>query len=108
MSVADQKLVDDRALRDAALKIFQEDLRFIRADLDARGIGGRIADRLGDSALDMFDEAVDYAETNKGAVAAGMAAIVLWFARAPILHGVAQLLGLDEEQDGGDDRSRHD
>ena len=108
MSVADQKLADDRALRDAALRIFRDDLRFVREDLHARGIGGRIADRLGDASLDVLDDAIDYAEDNKGTVAAGLAAVVLWFARSPILHGVADILGLDEheeERPNGHDRS---
>ena len=108
MSVSEAHLAEDKALRDAALAVFQADLKFIRQDLDTRGIGGRIADRLGDATLDMVDEAADYAEGNKGQVAAALAAIVLWFARAPILHGLAGLLGIevdDPEQSGGDSRS---
>ena len=108
MSVSEAHLAEDKALRDAALAVFQADLKFIRQDLDARGIGGRIADRLGDATLDMVDEAADYAEANKGRVAAALAAIVLWFARAPILHGLAGLLGIeddDPEQSGRDSRS---
>ena len=111
MSVSEAHLAEDKALRDAALAVFQADLKFIRQDLDARGIGGRIADRLGDATLDMVDEAADYAEDNKGQVAAALAAIVLWFARAPILHGLAGLLGIevdDPEQSGGDSRSDDD
>ena len=108
MSVSEAHLAEDKALRDAALAVFQADLKFIRQDLDARGIGGRIADRLGDATLDMVDEAADYAEGNKGQIAAALAAIVLWFARAPILHGLAGLLRIeddDPEQSGGDSRS---
>ena len=108
MSVSEAHLAEDKALRDAALAVFQADLKFIRQDLDTRGIGGRIADRLGDATLDMVDEAADYAEGNTGQVAAALAAIVLWFARAPILHGLAGLLGIeddDPEQSGGDSRS---
>ena len=111
MSVSEAHLAEDKALRDAALAVFQADLKFIRQDLDARGIGGRIADRLGDATLDMVDEAADYAEDNKGQVAAALAAIVLWFARAPILHGLAALLGIEgeeSEQSGGDSRSDDD
>jgi hypothetical protein len=111
MSQADLRLAEDKALRDAALGVFQADLRFIREDLDQRGIGGRIADRLGDATLDMVDEAVDYAEGNKGQVAAALAAIVLWFGRSPILHGLERMLGIEDdgpEQDGGDSRSDND
>ena len=77
------RLAEDKALRDAALAVFQDDLRFIRHDL----------------------------EGNKGQLAAAVAAIVLWFARAPILHGLADLLGIedeDAEQSGGDSRSDDD
>jgi hypothetical protein len=105
------RLAEDKALRDAALAVFQEDLHFIRQDLADRGIGQRISDRIGDATLDMVDEAADYAEGNKGKIAAAAVAIVLWFARAPILHGLADLLGIEEddaEQSGGHSRSDDD
>ena len=85
MSELESRLAEDKALRDAALALFKADLALIRADLDERGLGARVADRVGESAMDMLDEAVDYAEDNKGKVAAGVAAVVLWFARRPIL-----------------------
>ena len=106
MSVADKKLADDRALRDAALNVFRDDLRFIRADLDERGLGGREADRLGDATMDMFDEAVDYAEGNKGQAAAALAAVVLWFARGPIVNGLADLLGSDPDEEHAQGEAR--
>lgn len=111
MSGLADDLAQDRALRDAALAVFRADLAFIREDLKARGVGGRIADRIGDSAKDMLDEAVDYAEGNRGMVAAAIAAIVLWFARAPLLNGLAQIFGFDEEdaeQQHGPSRSHDD
>jgi hypothetical protein len=113
MSRAERRLAEDLALRDAALAVFRTDLRFIREDLSDRGVGERIADRLGDATMDMVDDAVDYAEENKGQVAAALAAAVLWFARAPILDGVARLLGVEEgdedaEQAEGDARSPGD
>jgi hypothetical protein len=61
--------------------------------------------------MDILDEAVDYAEANRGRVAAAAAAIVLWFARAPLLNGLARIFGLDdedEEQEGDDARSDRD
>ena len=108
---AERQLAQDKAVRDAALAVFQADFGFIKEDMAARGVGGRIADRLGDSALDMVDEAVDYAESNRGRIAAGVAAAVMWFARAPILNGLADIFGLeddDAEQADGDDRSDND
>jgi hypothetical protein len=111
MSALERRLAEDRALRDAALGVFRTDLAFIREDLNARGVGGRIADRIGDSAKDMLDDAVDYAEDNRGQVAAAIAAIVLWFARAPLLNGLAQIFGFDDgdaEQQDADPRSLDD
>lgn len=111
MSPLEARLAEDRRLRDAALDVFSTDLRFIRQDLRARSVGQRISDRIGDSAMDILDEAVDYAEANRGRVAAAAAAIVLWFARAPLLNGLARIFGLDdedEEQEGDDARSDRD
>jgi len=86
------RLAEDRALRDAALRLFKSDIALIRGDLDARGLGARAKDRLGGAALEVLDEAVDYAESHRGWVAAGAAAIVLWFARKPILGWLADQL----------------
>ena len=99
MSERERRLAEDKALRDAALGLFSADLALIRANLEERGIGPRIADRIGESAMDMVDEAADYAEANRGKVAAGLAAIVLWFARGPILDALGKLLGDDHEGD---------
>lgn len=99
MSDLHRQLIEDRALRDAALALVKADLALVRADLEERGIGSRIGHRLSDSTMDMIDDAVDFAEENKGTVAAGLAAIILWFAREPILDGLASLLGLDEDEE---------
>ena len=111
MSELERRLAEDKALRDAALALFKADMALVRADLAERGIGQRIGDRLGESTMDMLDEAVDYAEENKGKVAAGIAAVVLWFARGPILDALGRLIG-DEEDDAepgeADGRSDHD
>jgi len=97
VSGLDVRLAEDRKLRDAALEVFSADLRFIKQDLHARSVGKRITDRVGESALEVVDEAVDYAEANRGYVAAAVAAIVLWFTRAPLLNGLARIFGLDDE-----------
>jgi len=104
MSDLAHRLAEDKALRDAALQLFKSDLALIRGDLDERGLGARAKERLGDAALGMLDDAVDYAEHNKGWVAAGSAAVVLWFARKPILRWLADVLD-GEEPDTADGRS---
>ena len=99
MSDLEHRLAEDKALRDAALALFKADIALVRADLDERGLGQRITNRVGESTMEMLDEATDFAEDNKGKVAAGVAAVVLWFARGPILDALGRLIGEDEEEE---------
>jgi len=99
-----RRFAEDKALRDAALQLFKSDIALIRGDLDERGLGGRAKDRLGEAALGMVDDAIDLAEDNKGWVAAVAVAVVLWFARKPILDWLADLLdGGEADDDGGEE-----
>jgi hypothetical protein len=99
MSYLERQLAEDRVLRDAALAVFKADLAFIRTDLREKGVGARLADRLGEGTRDMVDDAVDYAEANTGKVAAGVMAVILWFARGPIVDAVGKLLGEEEDEE---------
>ena len=105
MSDLEQRLAEDKALRDAALALFKADLALVRADLDERGLAARIKDRVGESTMEVLDDAVDIAEDNKGKVAAGIAAVILWFARGPILDAVGRLIGDDEDEAEPGDRA---
>ena len=93
------QLAEDRAMRDAALALFKADLGFIRNDLEQRGIGERVADRLGESTREMADDALDYAADNKGVVATAIAAVILWFARGPILDALGDLFADDQDDE---------
>lgn len=109
MSELERRLAEDKALRDSALALFKADLALVRADLDAKGVGARVAARVGEGTMETLDDAVDYAEANKGKVAAGIAAVLLWFTRGPILDSLGKLIGDDDEEPaGGDDRSDDD
>ncbi len=90
------RLAEDKALRDAALQLFKSDIALIRGDLDERGVGARAKDRLGEAALGMVDDAIDYSKDHKSWVAAGATAVVLWFARKPILRWLADVLDSEE------------
>ena len=98
MSDLEHRLAEDKALRDAALALFKADLALVRADLDERGLAARIKDRVGESTMEVIDEAADFAEDNKGKLAAVVAAVILWFARGPILDTLGRLMG-DEDGD---------
>ena len=111
MSDLERRLAEDKTLRDAALALFKADLALVRADVNERGIGARIGSRLGEGTMATLDDAVDYAADNKGKVAAGIAAVILWFARGPILDAVGRLAGAeenDEEPADADSRSEDD
>jgi hypothetical protein len=108
MNPLEVRLAEDRALRNAALDVFSTDLRFIRQDLRARSVGKRITDRIGDSAMEIVDEAVDYAQANRGSIAAAAAAIVLWFARVPLLNGLSRIFGADDDEEQTGDEARSD
>lgn len=81
-----EQVREDRHLRDAARALVEADIENLRADLRVKGIGERALDRITEGASDVYEEAVEVAADNKGALAAIVAALVLWFARHPILE----------------------
>jgi hypothetical protein len=73
--------------RNAAHKAYRQSLAQVQEDLSARSIGGRIADRAGET----LAEATDVANENKGVIAGTIAALALWFLRGPIIDGIGRL-----------------
>lgn len=99
------QMIEDRYLRDSARALLDADIEQVKASLEYKSIGQRAVERVKDTAVDAYDDARDLAEHNKGAVAAIVAAIVLWLARNPILD----LLGFDrEEEENNDDGAEED
>lgn len=94
-----QQVHETRRARDATRAIFDARLAQVRQDLDARGIGGRIADRLGDEARDLFHDALEVADESKGVIAGTVGALGLWALRKPIIAWILALL----EDDAGDE-----
>lgn len=93
MTVRRERMLEDRHLRDAARALVEADIQNLRADLSAKSLGERAVDRITDGASEVYEEAMDVAADHKGALAAIVAALVLWFARHTILEA---LLGEDE------------
>lgn len=83
-----EQLLEDRHLRDAARALVEADLKNLRADLAARSIGERAVDRITEGASEVYEEAMEVAADHKGALAAIVAALLLWFARHPILDAL--------------------
>lgn len=100
--LADQ-LEADRAVRQTAREAFESRLAQVRQDLDERGIGGRIADKIGQEAQDALNEAIDVAEQSKGIIAGTIAALALWFFREPVMAWLEGLIARSPEgNDEGD------
>lgn len=97
-----QALEQAKAARNAAHETFQAQLLQVQEDLEARGIGGRIADRAGEVAA----EAADVANEHKGVVAGTVTAILLWLFRDPIIKLIGRLIPDDE--DDANNRSSDD
>lgn len=99
------RMLEDRYLRDSARALVEADVEHLKADFAHKGMAERAFDRVREGAGDLYEEAVDAAEDNKGALAALIAAIIVWFARNPILEvlGLAQ----DEEGEEPDEQPEH-
>ncbi|GGA03154.1 hypothetical protein T8S45_03510 [Blastomonas marina] len=95
MSALRDRLAEDKLARDAAKAIALADYHRVKADLAARGVGGRIADTVSEEAAELGEEVIQMAEENKAVVGGVVAALVLWLARGPI----GRLLGWDETEE---------
>lgn len=87
-----QQLGHDRLARDAARSTFDQRLALVKRDLDARGVGGRIADKLGEDAQAVVDEAIDVASAHRGVIAGTIVAVAIWIFRNPLFAGIERLL----------------
>ena len=97
MTTALTRLRQDRRLRDAARAVVIADFDNLRANLAHKSLGERAMGRVTAGAQDVYDEALDVAADHKGALAAIVAALVLWFAR----HPLAELIGFGEDDAQG-------
>ena len=93
------RMLEDKHLRDSARALIDADIKTLKSNFAHKGLGKRALDRVREGATDLYDEALDVAEDNKGALAALIAAIVVWFARHPIL----ELFGIDTDANDEDD-----
>ena len=94
-----RNLAEARAARDAARGVFDARLEQIRIDLDARSFGGRVADRLGEDAKSVLDDALGVASESKGIIAGTIAMLALWFMRQPIIAWIMGMIHEDTEEE---------
>ena len=105
MSAAERRLSADRAQRTAARKLVDRGIAQVKADLSARGIGGRIKD----SAVQQADAAVAsgiaVARENKSIVAGTIGLLLVWLFRTPLNKFLGRLFGHRPETNHADDRN---
>ena len=89
MNETEGKLAEDRVSRAAARGLFDRRLLQVKADLSARGVGGRIKDKAVRQGEEALAQGLEIARENRGIVAATGAALALWLFRKP----VAALIG---------------
>ena len=102
------RMLEDKHLRDSARALVEADVEHIKADFANKGMAKRALFRLRENAGELYDEALDVADSNKGAVAAVFAALVVWFARNPLLDMVGLAIEQDDERtEPSDEAAEH-
>ncbi|WP_347303824.1 hypothetical protein V5740_04170 [Croceibacterium sp. TMG7-5b_MA50] len=100
MKPIDAQMAEDLALRDAAKRLLDADIAYIREDVAQRGPGARIACRIGDAALDTFDDATAWGNEHRSLLLGVATVAVAWFARKPLMHGAEFLAEKAEDTFG--------
>lgn len=102
MDKLDRQLAEDRALRDAAKRVFTGELAHVRQEVTPGALGERLGENIGRRIDAASDGAVEIAERHGGKFAAAGGAIAagigLWLARKPILARLAPLFSQGEAE----------
>lgn len=91
MSQVGSNIAAARVRRDAAREMFDARLAAIKADLDARGIGSRMAGTVVGEASEAIDVGFDVAREHKGLIAGTIGALLLWIFRQPLFGAAVSL-----------------
>lgn len=85
MSRRKQLMQEDKELRNTARSLMQADVAHVKNIFSGPSLGKRVAGRIGDGASDVLETAGQKANSHRGILAALVSAVVLWFAREPLL-----------------------
>ncbi|MBA4043927.1 MAG: hypothetical protein C0471_05850 [Erythrobacter sp.] len=107
MTPLPDRFIEDRALRDAARAVLTEDLARLRGSLSEQGIASRVSSsvsttitgRMKAGARDVLAQARAQASDHKGVLALLIGAIILFFARGPILDWLEDSEEADDIED---------
>lgn len=101
------RFIEDRAIRDAARAVLAEDIERLRASVGEEGIASRVSTgvsstisaRIRTGARDVLAQAKAQAGDHQGVLAVLLGAIILWFARGPILDWIGEFGVTDDDFD---------
>ena len=99
MSKLEDRLAEDRKLRDAARAVLVADIDHARSSFSAKGVADRVGTRIGDGAVEVFDLAKKKAGSNGGIIAALIGAMILWLGREPLLEAFERATEAAETED---------
>lgn len=98
MNENESRLLSDRANRDAARELVDSGMAQVKADLAARGIGGRIKHTVMGKVEDGVEAGLDVARENKPIVAGTIGLLLVWFLRAPLGRLTKRIFGQDPDE----------
>ena len=93
MTALPPRFIEDRALRDAARAVLEEDVARLRESLEEEGVTSRVTSSVGTTitgriragANDVLEQAKQAASNHRGVLAVLIGAILLWLMRGPLL-----------------------
>ena len=93
MTALPPRFIEDRALRDAARAVLEEDVACLRESLEEEGVTSRVTSSVGTTitgriragANDVLEQAKQAASDHRGVLAVLIGAILLWLMRGPLL-----------------------
>jgi len=99
MDGLEQKLEQDRAHRNAARRLLEADLDFVKGDVQERSIQKRAADGVSHTSATLAEQAINYARANPLPVVGGLVALLILLFRGRILDLLIDLM-TDDGNDG--------
>ena len=97
MSDRRTRMLEDKYLRESARALVEADIEHLKSDFSHKSLGERAFDRVREGAADLYEEAIDVADDNRGALAALVA--WRWGDELPLARAQGRLMRVEETRD---------
>ncbi|MEL7445951.1 MAG: hypothetical protein AAGK02_09070 [Pseudomonadota bacterium] len=101
MTLREEQFRQDRDLRNAAKANFLADIDHLKMNYSGKAIADRTVGRVAGGAKDVLDISLEIAGANRGPLGALIGALILWFARNPILDALGLVEHAESEPKSG-------